>query len=338
MAELASLPADQRAALQLLLTQGQTYEQLGQLLNIDPGAVRRRAHSGLDALAPAGGPDRREDIADYLLGQQGDAEREATRAHLAESPSAREWARDVAGALRELAPDAVPDIPDGAAPTAAEPAPPPPPAEEPAPPPPAEEPAPALREEPAPALRKEPRPRGRAGVPAPPRPSSRLGGALLLAGAAIVVAVVVVLLVNGGGGDNGKGSTLSKRPSTTKTTPANQPVAQINLFAPNRSPNTVGLAQIFRNGNRRAVVIAAQGLLPGTYALWLYNSPTDARLLGFVPQRVTSNGRFATQGELPTNASRYGQLVVTRERVTTKTRKPPARPGPLALQGKLSLG
>jgi hypothetical protein len=161
---------------------------------------------------------------------------------------------------------------------------------------------------------------------------------LLLAGGAIVVAVVIVLLVNGGGSDNGKGSTLSKKPATTTSTQANQPVAQINLFAPNRSPNTVGLAQIFRNGNRRAVVIAAQGLLPGTYALWLYNSTTDARLLGFVPQRVTSNGRFATQGELPPNASHFKRLVITRERVTTQTRRPPASPGPIALQGNLTLG
>src|SRR5436190_18527090 len=176
MAELAALPPDQRAALQLLLTQGKTYDQLAQLLSIEPGAVRQRAHAALEALGPADGPDRRDEIADYLLGQQSGAEREATRAHLVESAAARTWAQDVARALRELAPDGVPEIPDEAALVGAtEP--------EPAPPaPPREEPAPALREEPAPALREERRPRGRTGVPTPPRPSSRLGGALLLAG------------------------------------------------------------------------------------------------------------------------------------------------------------
>jgi len=51
MAVLDTLPPDQRAALQLLLKQRQTYEQLAGLLSIDAGAVRRRAHAGVEALA-----------------------------------------------------------------------------------------------------------------------------------------------------------------------------------------------------------------------------------------------------------------------------------------------
>src|SRR5204862_1852057 len=94
MAEVATLPPDQRAALQLLLTQGKTYDQLAQLLNIEASAVRRRAHAGLEALGPADGPDRRDEIADYLLGQQSDAAREAPRAHLAEAPAAPARAPD----------------------------------------------------------------------------------------------------------------------------------------------------------------------------------------------------------------------------------------------------
>jgi hypothetical protein len=84
--------------------------------------------------------------------------------------------------------------------------------------------------------------------------------------------------------------------------------------------------------------VAGQGLAPGAYALWLFNSKTDAKLLGFVPQRVGKDGRFATQGELPTDASKYKKLVVTNEVVTTQTRTPPKLPGQVVLQGDLKLG
>ena len=320
----------------LLLRQRQSYQQLSETLHIEEDAVRRRAHAALEALGPPGGQrltdERRTEIADYLLGQQTSAEREATRAHLAESAAARDWAEAVAGPLREVAPDAVPDIPDGASAAEA------PPPEEPAPALREDEPAPALREdEPAPPLREEGRPRGRSGLPTPPRPSSRLGGALLLAGAAIVVAVVLVIVLSGGGG-GGKKSARATTPSTATTPAANQPVAQINLFSPRGGTKTVALAQIFRNGSQRAIVIAAQGLSPGTYALWLYNSASSAKLLGFVPARVTSNGRFATQGALPADAGNYQRIVVTSERITPGTKRPPSRPGTVVLQGTLKLG
>jgi len=327
MADLDGLPPDQRAALSLLLRQRQSYQQLSETLHIEEDAVRRRAHAALEALGPPGGQrltdERRTEIADYLLGQQTSAEREATRAHLAESTAARDWAQGVAGRLREVAPDAVPDIPDGAAAAA--------PPEEPPPPPP-------LAEEPAPALREEGRPRGRGGIPTPPRPSSRLGGALLLAGAAIVVAVVLVIVLSGGGGGGKKSARATTPTNTTTTQGANRPVAQINLFSPRGGTKTVALAQIFRNGSQRAIVIAAQGLSPGTYALWLYNSASSAKLLGFVPARVTSSGKFATQGALPADAGNYQRIVVTSERITPQTKRVPSRPGTVVLQGTLKLG
>src|SRR5207248_558735 len=208
MPDLDGLPPDQRAALLLLLRQRQSYRQLSETLHIEEDAVRRRAHAALEALGPPGGQrltdERRTEIADYLLGQQTSAEREATGAHLR-------------------------------------------------------------------------------------------------AGAAIVVAVVLVIVLSGGGG-GGKKSARATTPTNTTTTTtqgANRPVAQINLFSPRGGTKTVALAQIFRNGSQRAIVIAAQGLSPGTYALWLYNSASSAKLLGFVPARVTSSGKFATQGALP---------------------------------------
>ena len=62
------------------------------------------------------------------------------------------------------------------------------------------------------------------------------------------------------------------------------------------------------------------------------------QLLGFVPARVTSNGRFATQGALPADAGNYQRIVVTSERITPGTKRPPSRPGTVVLQGTLKLG
>jgi Sigma-70, region 4 len=320
MADLDSLPADQRATLGLLLTQGQGYEQIAGLLGIPEAAVRDRAHAALDALGPDVGrrmdPDSRADVADYLLGQQPASEREATRDHLRESPSARAWARGLAGELTPLAAGGLPEIPDEG----------------------------AVAWRPPPAASDGDRVAPYATRPEAERPASRLGGALLLGGIALIVAVGVILLVSGG---NDKHKSTTNAATLARTTPAatstattaqqgqTKPIAQINLFSPSGGRRTIGLAQVFAMGNKRALVIAGQGVPPGAYALWLYNSSGSARLLGFVPTRVGSNGRFSTQGQLPTDASKFKQLIVTREPITAKTRAVPKQPGTIVLAGKL---
>lgn len=359
MSELDALPADQRAAVQLLLKQGQSYDQLAGLLGIDPAGVQTRAHAALDTLGPGDDLDavQRGEVADYLLGQQSASQREATHDLLASSQAAREWAGAVADALRPLAGDALPDIPSAAAPAReqTEPIPREPeplPRDEPSPDEPfVEEPA-AVEEEPAafdeepPGFDEEPPPfeePARERRPRPSRepseggPSSRLGGALLLAGIGIVIAVVIVLILSGGD-DNDKGSSVSRTAPTQTGTNAQRPVAQINLFSATGNSRQVGLAQVFQQGRRRALIVAGQGLRPGAYALWLYNSESRAKLLGFVPERVGRDGRFATQGELPRDAERYQRLVVTREQVTNQTREPPKRPGEIVLQGDVKVG
>jgi hypothetical protein len=329
MADLDSLPADQRAALQLLLKQGQSYDQLATLLGIGPDAVRERARAAVAALGPATdlSESDRAVIADYLLGQQSESEREGTRLMIAGSDAAQAWARGASQALAPLAGRALPDIPSVEAAPAAEP-----------------EPEPAAYEEEPPAYEEAPTedaaPADRAARAAPARRSSRLGGALLLGGLGVIVAVVLILIINGGDNSSKKSSsTLSTNPST-QTTPTGQqrPVAQVNLTSASGNSRQVGLAQIFENGNRRAVIVAGQGLQPGAYALWLYNSGSDSKLLGFVPERVGKDGRFATQGELPTNAEKFKQLVVTKETVTSNTKKAPTQPGDIVLQGDLKLG
>jgi hypothetical protein len=355
MTDINALPADQRAALQLLLKQGQTYDQLASLLGIGADAVRTRAHAAVEALG--GGIDLdeadRARVADFLLGQQSASERDATHDLIAGSPDAQSWARGVSDALQPLGANALPEIPGGEAAVASEPE---APAREPEPAgyeaEPETEPAAYEREpvrdrrdrepiiiEPAPFEEPEPAARARAKPPAEPRPSSRLGGALLLGGLGIIVAVVLILIINGGGDDNKSkaGSTLSSNPATQTNAGQQRPIAQINLVSASGDAAQVGLAQVFENGRRRAIIVAGQGMKPGAYALWLYNSKSDAKLLGFVPERVGKDGRFATQGELPTNADKYDQLIVTKEKVTKNTKKAPAKPGKIVLEGAVAL-
>ena len=64
------------------------------------------------------------------------------------------------------------------------------------------------------------------------------------------------------------------------------------------------------------------------YAVWLYNSPSDARILGFVNPSVGTNGRLQTAGGFPTNASHFHQLLITLE-----TQSNPKTPGTIVLRG-----
>src|SRR3954463_1542912 len=113
---VSSLPADQIAVLELVLERGRSYDEIAELLGIDPHAVRARAHAAIDALGPHGTgrrltPARRAELADYLLGQQDEDAAAATRAHLEGSSGSRAWARVVAGELKPLGGDKLPEIP-----------------------------------------------------------------------------------------------------------------------------------------------------------------------------------------------------------------------------------
>jgi hypothetical protein len=83
------------------------------------------------------------------------------------------------------------------------------------------------------------------------------------------------------------------------------------------------------------LLLQARGLRPNhgdSYAVWLFNTPTDSRLLGFVSPLVGPDGTFSSGISLPDDAVRFRTLVVTRE-----TRPRPSVPGQSILRSPLSL-
>src|SRR4051794_41302869 len=93
MSPVDELAPDQRAVLQLLLKQGKAYVELATLLRISPEAVRDRAVTALEALGPRDGaplaPERRAEVADYLLCQQSASQRLDNRQFLRGSAPGR---------------------------------------------------------------------------------------------------------------------------------------------------------------------------------------------------------------------------------------------------------
>jgi hypothetical protein len=153
-----------------------------------------------------------------------------------------------------------------------------------------------------------------------------------------VIAVVVVLLATGGSSSKHKAQTAAKStPASTTGTNAARVVAQINLVPTTAGAKTAGIAEVLRQGTATGIAIVAQHVPanskhpPDAYAVWLYNSPTDSRILGFVNPGVGNNGRLQTAGALPTNASHFKQLLVTLE-----TQSNPRTPGKIVLQGALT--
>ncbi len=320
------LPVDQRAVLQLVLGQRRSYEQIAAMLSIAPDEVRDRARAGLDALGPptAVSDDQRGRITDFLLGQLPAGQSNAVRDTLGASPAARAWARVVSSELAPLASEPLPAL--GDEPTRS-----------------ADDPQPAAADRaPAPA-----------GTPAPEAPrSSRAGGIVLLSvlAAAVIAAIVIFVFKPGSGSSSpphsdpvaathSSATRSAANGSSSTTTSSSQSahiVAEINLQPPDGG-KLKGTAFVLAQGSVKglgveAVNVPANTTKPRTaYAVWLYNSPTDATRLGFVDPGVGHNGKLAASAKLPADAARYRLLVITLE--TGSVHK---RPGPVVLEGKLS--
>jgi hypothetical protein len=337
MSRIDALPADQKSVLQLLLRQGKGYDDLSGLLRLDVGEVRSRAHDALDALGPGAGgvpSAKRQEIADWLLGQQGPDEAAATRAFVDGSPAARAWAQAVASELEPLAGDRLPEIPGNGVPSAtAAAAAPSAPAAAPAPPPEPSEPAAGTD-----AAAGAPTPFAAAPSAAPR--VSRRGGAALIAGALAVIALVLVLVLVVFNGDDKKDNAKNAADTTTTTTTTTQSQAkvqaQVNLTAPQDAPakSAIAIVQIVDANGQEAVNAVSQGL-PSTskaaYAIWVYSSPSQAKLIGGFNQK-DNNGHLVYQGALPKgfDITSYNEILVTRE-----TSGNPKSPGRVYLRGDI---
>lgn len=334
MAAIESLPPEQRAVLSLVLKQGKSYAEIASLLGVEETAVRERAHAALGALGPSEGtpppPQRRAAVSDYLLGQLSDRDADRAREYLASSASGRAWARVVADALRPIGDGVVPEVPTaGAAATPPIPAAPPANAQPTAASRPDATAQPTAPSEPSPAPARAPRDAS----PTATRPSSKRAGAALLALLAAGVIALIVVLATGG---SSKHKTKPVASGATGATGTPQIVAQVNLTSPLGAGGTrpAGVAFVARRGSQLEFDIAAAHLPPTTsrfgYAVWLYNSHTNAEALGLAPA-VGSNGQLATVAPVPANAVNYRAIIVTRE-----TTSQASRPGPIILSGRLS--
>ena len=173
---------------------------------------------------------------------------------------------------------------------------------------------------------------------------------MLGAGVLVVIAVVVVLIAVLGGGSSKHPSntaaassqsatTPSSATSTsgtgTSTTPKAQVVGQSNLNPPGGKGQAKGVAFVVKEGTAYGIVVEAAHVEPNShnaYAVWLYNSATDAYRVGFVSPAVGKTGQLQVGSPLPTNASHYKQMLLTLE-----TQSNPKSPGTIVLQGPFSL-
>jgi hypothetical protein len=178
--------------------------------------------------------------------------------------------------------------------------------------------------------------RPRAGAPR----SSRAGGAVVLGiGATIVLGLIAVLIFVVLGGSPKRNhparTTAAASSSSASSSTTARVIAQVNLLPPSGGGQAKGIAQVVDVGSTTGIVIYAQGMPANNnnfYAVWLYNSPSDYQIVGYVNPGVGSNGQLQTTGRLPNNATHYNQLLVA-----LQTKAHPKPPGPVVLQGKLAL-
>lgn len=309
MPSLETLNDGQRALLQLLLKQGKSYDDLAALLKSDPTGVRKRAHDAVEALGPvtAGiGRERRNEVADYLLGQQTASQRAATREFLEGSAAGRTWARATSGALRPMAPTGLPEVPA----------------------------EPEEVEEAFDALDK------RTARQEEVKKSSRTGGMLLFAGLGLVLAIGLLWALGAFDSKDAKQTTNASTSTVATTeTPTTFEPLQTAVMKPAKgsTSKTEAVAVIARPvGSEdlslaiRAVDVPESSKSAWAYGIWLYSSPTTAQFVGF-PKLVGKDHLLEAAFQLPKDTVNYKAVLLTRETV-----EKPKQPGALVLSGPLT--
>ena len=332
MATFDQLSAEQRAIIELVLKQGQSYDQLSDMLGMPAPRVRELAREALVRLSPVSAAAVEEDwrgqLGDYLLNQQAGPESTATRGHLRRSESARGWARSVLDSLEQFYDEKnLPTIPEGEPeakprrkrrePRAKRPA----------------------REKRAPREKRTPR-RKRPDRPARDlSPAARdavrrrrMLGAGTVAALLLLFAVLVWPIGVLGGDDEGDSA------ADATTAAAEQPRLVGSLpLAPveslEGSTDAQGLAAVAERGGQQQLIVQAR--LPRNardeaYQVWLYNSDEDAVSLG--AQVADQQGNFQGAGPLPEDYERYEFIDVSREPI----RGPEAHSGDSVLRGAIA--
>lgn len=299
MATFDQLSAEQRAIIELVLKQGQSYDQLSDMLGLPSTRVRDLARQALVRLSPvsaaAVGDDWQAQLTDYLLNQQSGPEATATRGHLRRSEASRGWSRSVLDSLEQFYDEKnLPTIPDGDARAEREP-----------------------REKRERRPKRELSPGAQAAVK-----RRRLVGAGALA-ALLVGLIVLVWPVGLLTGDDDKESKASPSGGGGgAATNAAQPrvVGQLPL-APieglEGDKNAAGQAGIVSNGEALQLVVQArlpQNARNEAYEVWLYNSDEDAKSVG--AQVANAQGVFQGAKQLPDGYDKYKFIDVSREPVT----------------------
>lgn len=165
---------------------------------------------------------------------------------------------------------------------------------------------------------------------------SRRSGLLLLAGIVVVIVVVVIVVSSSGGKSGGSSATATSKTTTSTASNASKPKLDktITLTPGEPESKATGVAYVLSEDNKRAFYVAAQGLPPTSgffYAVWLYNSQSNSTPLGKAPT-VNSSGKMEGGGPLPSNASSYKKLIITRE-----TSSDPKEPGPIVMSGPFAV-
>jgi hypothetical protein len=267
--------------LQLLLQQGQSYEDIGSLLGLDVEQVRSRAR---EALKEIGGedPDRDVSLTDYLLGQADPIGRADAARQLDSDPKARDLADRLATQLRVLAPGA--DLPELPGAGAGKP-----------------KPSPAPPKESAKSPEAAPSGEAKAGgltATVAERRTQVIAG-VAGAGVLVVVALLAIFGVFGGGDDNDKSG--SSADNSSQQTSNNSSGLTRAVLTPQNGGDAQGVAVFARVRNQPVLTINVTNLQPSgsgeAYVIWLYRSSTQAYPL--VRQNVGDNGQLRGAAPVP---------------------------------------
>ena len=110
-----AISADQSAVLEMLLTGGQSFEDLDDLFGVDSGETRERARAALEELGGSD-PDRNVGLTEYLLGQADPIGRADAVRHLRQDAGDRDLAERIVTELSALFPAAeLPKLPQAPA-------------------------------------------------------------------------------------------------------------------------------------------------------------------------------------------------------------------------------